>query len=146
VTRPKALVERRNVGTEGGAAEVFVTFGVLQQCARLGGEDATPRYTELDREDRAHPHASWRPARRVGGLVSGASDAIVVHTSPGGLPQGAQIPAVVQIPEVIRYATSRLLLGQAIGGGIGAMAGLMVSFSLRRRPSTPDTVSLPTSR
>jgi hypothetical protein len=68
------------------------------------------------------------------------------YTSPGGLPQGAQIPAVVQIPEVIRYATSRLLLGQAIGGGIGAMAGLMVSFSLRRKPSTPKTVSLPTSR
>ena len=68
------------------------------------------------------------------------------YTSPGGLPQGAQIPAVVQIPEVIRYATSRLLLGQAIGGGIGAMVGLMVSFSLRRKPSTPNTVSLPTSR
>jgi hypothetical protein len=62
------------------------------------------------------------------------------YTSPGGLPQGAQIPAVVQIPEVIRYATSRLLLGQAIGGGIGAMAGLMVSFSLRRKPATPNTV------
>jgi hypothetical protein len=39
-----------------------------------------------------------------------------------------------------------LLLGQAIGGGIGALAGLMVSVSLRRRPSTPNTVSLPTSR
>ena len=62
------------------------------------------------------------------------------YTSPGGLPQGAQIPAVVQIPEVIRYATSRLLLGQAIGGGIGAMVGLMVSFSVRRKPATPNTV------
>jgi hypothetical protein len=68
------------------------------------------------------------------------------YTSPGGLPQGAQIPAVVQIPEVIRYATSRLLLGQAIGGGIGAMVGLMVSFSLRRKPPTSNTASLPTSR
>src|SRR4029453_14432106 len=66
------------------------------------------------------------------------------YTSPGGLPQGGQIPAVVQIPEVIRYATSRLLLGQAIGGGIGAMVGLMVSFSLRRKPPTLNTV--PTSR
>jgi hypothetical protein len=28
------------------------------------------------------------------------------YTSPGGLPQGSQIQAVVQIPEVIRYATS----------------------------------------
>jgi hypothetical protein len=67
------------------------------------------------------------------------------YTSPGGLPQGAQIQAVVQIPEVIRYATSRLLLGQTIGGGIGAMIGLVVSLSLRRKPSAPHTADMPTS-
>ena len=59
------------------------------------------------------------------------------YTSPGGLPQGAQIQAVVQIPEVIRYATSRLLWGQTIGGGIGAVFGLVTSFLVRRkRPAT----------
>lgn len=88
----------------------------------------------------------------AGALLGAAAASFLVppmlswYTSPGGLPQGAQIPAVVQIPEVIRYATSRLLLGQAIGGGIGAMVGLMVSFSLRRKPSTPNTASLPTSQ
>jgi len=46
--------------------------------------------------------------------------ALAWYTSPGGLPQGAQIQAVVQIPEVIRYATSRLIRGQMIGAGIGA--------------------------
>jgi hypothetical protein len=62
------------------------------------------------------------------------------YTSPGGLPQGAQIQAVVQIPEVIRYATSRLLWGQTVGGSIGAALGLFVSFLLRRKghPAAPS--------
>src|SRR5439155_27170993 len=55
------------------------------------------------------------------------------YTSPGGLPQGAQIQAVVQIPEVIRYATSKLLWGQTIGGGMGAVVGLLFSLLLRRK-------------
>ena len=55
------------------------------------------------------------------------------YTSPGGLPQGAQIQAVVQIPEVIRYATSRLLWGQLIGGGIGAGVGLVLGVLLRSK-------------
>jgi hypothetical protein len=55
------------------------------------------------------------------------------YTSPGGLPQGAQVQAVVQIPEVIRYATSRLLWGQFVGGSIGALLGLVVSVMLRRK-------------
>jgi hypothetical protein len=66
------------------------------------------------------------------------------YTSPGGLPKGAQVQAVVQIPEVIRYATSRLLWGQAIGAGIGAVFGLLLSLSLRRR-ARPATPAPPTS-
>jgi hypothetical protein len=50
--------------------------------------------------------------------------ALAWYSSPGGLPEGAQIQAVVQIPEVIRYATTRLLRGQLIGGAIGAAVGL----------------------
>jgi len=46
------------------------------------------------------------------------------YSAPGGLPQGAQIQAVVQIPEVIRYATSHLIRGQIIGGVIGAVVGV----------------------
>jgi hypothetical protein len=71
------------------------------------------------------------------------------YTSPGGLPQGAQIQAVVQIPEVIRYATSKLLWGQTIGGGIGAVIGLLVSLLLRRkghRGALPRAANPPTSR
>ena len=34
------------------------------------------------------------------------------YTEPGGLPHGTQIQALVQIPEVIRYATGRLMRGK----------------------------------
>ena len=52
--------------------------------------------------------------------------ALAWYTSPGGLPQGAQIQAVVNIPEVIRYATSHLIRGQVIGAAIGAIIGLVI--------------------
>lgn len=52
------------------------------------------------------------------------------YTAPGGLPQGAQIQAVVQIPEVIRYATGRLIRGQEIGAAIGAVIGLGLGIFL----------------
>ena len=54
--------------------------------------------------------------------------ALAWYTAPGGLPQGAQIQALVQIPEVIRYSTGRLIRGQLIGAVIGAMLGLGVGF------------------
>jgi hypothetical protein len=62
--------------------------------------------------------------------------ALAWYTSPGGLPQGAQIQAVVQIPEVIRYATSRLMRGQLIGGFSGAAVGLLIGIFAVRRPVT----------
>jgi hypothetical protein len=72
----------------------------------------------------------------TGALVGAAIASIVVppalswYTSPGGLPQGAQIQAVVQIPEVIRYATSRLIRGQVVGAGLGAAVGLGIGIAL----------------
>jgi hypothetical protein len=60
--------------------------------------------------------------------------ALAWYTAPGGLPQGAQIQAVVQIPEVIRYTTTRLLQGQLIGGLIGAGLGLAFGIFLSVRP------------
>ena len=54
--------------------------------------------------------------------------ALAWYSSPGGLPQGAQIQAVVQIPEVIRYATSHLLRGQLIGAVIGAAIGMAMGI------------------
>ncbi len=59
--------------------------------------------------------------------------ALAWYTSPGGLPQGAQIQAVVQIPEVIRYATTGLIRGQLIGAVIGAAVGLVLGIMASRR-------------
>jgi hypothetical protein len=55
------------------------------------------------------------------------------YTSPGGLPKGAEVQAVVQIPEVIRYATTRLIRGQLIGGAIGAALGLTLGIVMSSR-------------
>ena len=60
--------------------------------------------------------------------------ALAWYTSPGGLSGGAAIPAVVQIPEVIRYATTRLIGGQLIGAAIGAVLGLVIGIMAVRRP------------
>jgi len=72
----------------------------------------------------------------VGALVGAIIASFVVppalawYTEPGGLPGGATIPAVVQIPQVIRYATNGLLRGQVIGGGIGAAVGLVLGITI----------------
>jgi hypothetical protein len=61
------------------------------------------------------------------------------YTAPGGLPKGAQIQAVVEIPEVIRYATSRLMHSQAIGGACGAALGLLAGIFFVRKNSPVAT-------
>ena len=63
------------------------------------------------------------------------------YTAPGGLPQGTQIQALVQIPDVIRYATGRLLRGQLIGATVGGLLGLAIRVLLMRR----DRLTPPTS-
>jgi hypothetical protein len=80
----------------------------------------------------------------LAGVIIGAAIASFVvppalawYTSPGGLPQGAQIQAVVQIPEVIRYATGRLIRGQLIGAAIGATVGLVLGIMLGIRGRSP---------
>jgi hypothetical protein len=55
------------------------------------------------------------------------------YTEPGGLPDHTQIQALVQIPEVIRYSTSKLIRGQMIGAAIGAVAGLAAGIALGAR-------------
>jgi hypothetical protein len=64
------------------------------------------------------------------------------YSAPGGLPKGAQIQALVEIPEVIRYSTSKLIRSQMIGAAIGAVAGLVVGILFRRKPG--DSHAMPT--
>ena len=70
------------------------------------------------------------------------------YSAPGGLPKGAQIQAVVEIPEVIRYATDKLIRWQAIAAAIGAIVGLGagISMSVRggaKRPPNPTSPGKP---
>lgn len=63
------------------------------------------------------------------------------YTAPGGLPQGTQIQALVNIPDVIRYATGKLIRAQmiaaAIGAAVGLVAGVMIAMRGRRRAAAP---------
>src|SRR5437764_11436932 len=68
--------------------------------------------------------------------------ALAWYTTPGGLPRGAEVQAVVQISEVIRYSTSRLIRGQVIVAGIGAFIGLALGVFLDMRSRRP-TLSAP---
>jgi hypothetical protein len=80
----------------------------------------------------------------AGALLGVAIASLVVppalswYSAPGGLPEGTQIQALVQIPEVIRYATGKLIRGQLIGALIGAIAGLIAGVVLRKKQGATD--------
>src|SRR6266571_1781908 len=61
--------------------------------------------------------------------------------------QAGQVQALVNIPQVIRYATSRLLRGQLIGSAIGAatflVIGIVVASKGRRRPAQNPAAARP---
>jgi hypothetical protein len=63
------------------------------------------------------------------------------YNEAGYLSGGGQPQAVVHLPDVIRYATTRLIRGQSIGGAIGAVVFLAFGFAAggrkRRAAVTP---------
>ena len=65
------------------------------------------------------------------------------YTEPGGLPNGTQIQALVEIPKVIRYSTSKLMFWQSVGAAIGALTGLVLSIVLgmRRRAARQAAIA-----
>jgi hypothetical protein len=69
--------------------------------------------------------------------------ALAWYTTPGGLPRGAEVQAVVQISEVIRYSTSQLIRGQVIGAAIGASIGLVLGIFLYVRSRRPSPAVAP---
>lgn len=84
----------------------------------------------------------------LGGALLGIAVASLVvppalawYSSPGGLPQGAQIQAIVQISEVIRYSTSKLIQWQLVGAAIGAAAGITagVLYNRKSKPKSPNS-------
>lgn len=61
------------------------------------------------------------------------------YNEAGYLSQGGQPAAMVNLPQVVRYATDRLIRGQAVGAAIGAAAffALGLAFGRKRAPSSP---------
>jgi hypothetical protein len=90
----------------------------------------------------------------LGALLGVAAASLIVppalswYNEPGALQKSGQVQALVNVPEVIRYTTDRLIKSQAIGGGIGAGVGLIVglfSVSAGRKRSTPAAPAAPAS-
>ena len=63
------------------------------------------------------------------------------YNEAGFLAQGNQAAAMVNLPEVVRYSTSRLIRGQAIGAVLGAVLffaiGLAVGSRRRKAAAAP---------
>jgi hypothetical protein len=82
-----------------------------------------------------------------GALVGIAAASFIVppmlswYNEAGYLAKGGQPAAMVNLPDVVRYATTRLLRGQAIGAAAGALIflvlGLAVGSRSRRSKATP---------
>lgn len=83
----------------------------------------------------------------AGAVLGGIAASFIVppmlswYNEAGYLSQGGQPAAMVNLPQVVRYATSRLIRGQAIGAGIGAIVffalGLAVGGRSRRQTDAP---------
>jgi hypothetical protein len=79
----------------------------------------------------------------AGALLGGVAASFIVppmlswYNEAGYLAKGGQPAAMVNLPEVVRYATGKLIRGQAIGAGIGAavffVLGLAFGGRSRRR-------------
>ncbi len=65
------------------------------------------------------------------------------YNEAGYLSQGGQPAAMVNLPEVVRYSTSRLIRGQAIGAAIGAVAFFALGLAFGRRRSTGTSSATP---
>ena len=78
----------------------------------------------------------------IGALVGMVAASFVVppslawYNEPGAINAGKQVETLCNIPELIRYTSSRLLRGQLIGAIIGALLGLVVALIRSRQRSS----------
>src|SRR5262245_41088641 len=89
----------------------------------------------------------------AGALLGIAAASVIVppmlswYNEAGYLNNAGQPAAMVNLPEVVKYSTSRLIRGQAIGAGIGAVVffalGLALGSGRRRRRASTTTAATP---
>jgi len=63
------------------------------------------------------------------------------YNAPGAIKPGGSVETLCNLPDLIRYTSRRLLLGQLIGAGIGALAFLFPGVAWARRGTTPAPVA-----
>jgi hypothetical protein len=80
----------------------------------------------------------WVLAGALAGIVAASfvvPPMLSWYNEAGYLSQGDQPAAMVNLPQVVRYSTSRLIRGQAVGAAIGAVVffALGLGFGRKRR-------------
>jgi uncharacterized membrane protein YeaQ/YmgE (transglycosylase-associated protein family) len=80
----------------------------------------------------------------VGALVGVVAASFIVppflswYNEPGAINAGKQVETLCNIPELIRYTSSRLLRGQLIGAVIGALVFLVPGLLRSRHHTATD--------
>ena len=67
------------------------------------------------------------------------------YNEAGYLAKNGQPAAMVNLPEVVRYTTTRLIRGQAIGGGIGAVVFFVLGLVFGGRGRGRGRAATPTA-
>jgi hypothetical protein len=84
-----------------------------------------------------------------GAILGAAAASLIVppalswYNEAGFVSRGSQVQALVNVPEVVRYTTSRLIRGQLIGAGIGAITFLVFGLLVVRRGQPRAPLSPP---
>src|SRR2546426_11351525 len=84
----------------------------------------------------------------VGAVLGAVAASFIVppvlswYNEPGAVAPGRQVETICNLPEMIRYTSSRLLRGQLIGAALGALLFLYPGIAAARRrgaiaPQTP---------
>lgn len=68
------------------------------------------------------------------------------YNDTGSIAPGKQVETLCNLPELIRYTSSRLIRGQLIGAGVGALLFLFPGLMTARRrrdtvPATPPAIA-----
>ena len=85
----------------------------------------------------------------VGAIVGTVVASFVVppmlswYNEPGSISPGQQVQTLCNLPELIRYTSSRLIRGQLIGAGVGALLFLLLGIMLGRGRGEPAAAAEP---
>ena len=85
----------------------------------------------------------------IGALLGAVAASFIVppvlawYNQPGDISSSHQVQTLCDLPELIRYTSSRILRGQLIGAGIGAFIFLFPGVSSARRRRVDATATVP---